>query len=146
MAVEFGMIVVIGSLCVGCHSDEAVDGCDQLAQRLYKARQSGERSRIEDVLSSPALSTDGREALVSKIVDRERTYGFQKSRKSYVSNASDQGAAYDVLLGYDLVYPNGTTWEEIACRTDPAGQHAAIIDVKFGPFSTRPPAEGSRQK
>jgi hypothetical protein len=138
--------VVIGALCVGCHSGEAADGCDQLAQRLYKARQSGERSRIEDVLSSPALSTELRAALVSRIVERERTYGFQKSRRSYLSNASEQGAEYDVLLGYDLVYPNGTTWEEIACRTDAQGQHAAIIDVKFGPFSTTPPAEGSRQK
>jgi hypothetical protein len=149
--VAFGVIVLIGCLCSGCHSGEAMDGCDELAQRLYKARQSGERSRIEDVLRSADLSTEGREALVSRIVERERTYGFQKSRRRYLSNASLQRSGfpdehYSVRTGYNLVYPNGTTWEEIVCRTDTEGRHPAIIDLTLGPFSTSPPAEGSRQK
>jgi hypothetical protein len=141
-----GTLVLLVSALSSCHSGDAGNGCDAMAQELYKARQMGAREQVAKVLSSTFLPPDDRNALLLKIIDRDRTCGLQKSRRRYLTNASLQRSGfpdehYDVRTGYALVYPHGDTWEEVVCRTDPLGQHAAIVDVVFGPLRSIQPAK-----
>jgi len=123
---------------IGCHVGDSYDRCGELAQRLYEARQSGERVRIQSVLMSEFLAEKDRDSLVSAILDRDAKLGFPQSRRRYASNStfkSDIPAGwYSVQNGYELHYTIGNSREVVVCRVEASGNRGAIVDLEIGPL------------
>jgi hypothetical protein len=130
------LLSLVVSTGLACRVATAERSCDQIVDRLYRARASGNAAAVRTLLSAGIANPSNLEDFAAVILARDSKLGPPGNRNRFLKLTGDHdnsqtGHYYSVRLGFRVQFASGELSEIIECRVDESGEHAAIDRIEL---------------